>query len=288
MEDNLNNENEIVLDDEEVIEVNQENTEEVENTEPVENSDVKTYTEEEVEQIKANLKKEYDTNSQKIFDSRWAREKDKIEKANAPLLQMESVLTKQLGATDRNDLVKKLGDFYNVDISSPSGKLTERQERILANADAEDIKSLGYEEMVSEANRIASIPRDQRTIHDSVVFDSLARELTEQKEKKELNEKGYDLAILEDGKFKDFRKKLNYDTSIAEAVDMYNLLVKGKSMEDKPKPVKPASAGSTKSNVTQAQLKDFYTYEEAMQFSKADFDKNPELYKRVQDSMSKW
>ena len=288
MEDNLNNENEIVLDDEEVIEVNQENTEEVENTEPVENSDVKTYTEEEVEQIKANLKKEYDTNSQKIFDSRWAREKDKIEKANAPLLQMESVLTKQLGATDRNDLVKKLGDFYNVDISSPSGKLTERQERILANADAEDIKSLGYEEMVSEANRIASIPRDQRTIHDSVVFDSLAKELTEQKEKKELNEKGYDLAILEDGKFKDFRKKLNYDTSIAEAVDMYNLLVKGKSIEDKPKPVKPASAGSTKSNVTQAQLKDFYTYEEAMQFSKADFDKNPELYKRVQDSMSKW
>jgi len=288
MEDNLNNENEIVLDDEEVIEVNQENTEEVENTEPVENSDVKTYTEEEVEQIKANLKKEYDTKSQKIFDSRWAREKDKIEKANAPLLQMESVLTKQLGATDRNDLVKKLGDFYNVDISSPSGKLTERQERILANADAEDIKSLGYEEMVSEANRIASIPRDQRTIHDSVVFDSLAKELTEQKEKKELNEKGYDLAILEDGKFKDFRKKLNYDTSIAEAVDMYNLLVKGKSIEDKPKPVKPASAGSTKSNVTQAQLKDFYTYEEALRFSKADFDKNPELYKRVQDSMSKW
>ena len=288
MEDNLNNENEIVLDDEEVIEVNQENTEEVENTEPVENSDVKTYTEEEVEQIKANLKKEYDTNSQKIFDSRWAREKEKIEKANAPLLQMESVLTKQLGATDRNDLVKKLGDFYNVDISSPSGKLTERQERILAKADAEDIKSLGYKEMVSEANRIASIPRDQWTIHDSVVFDSLARELTEEKEKKELNEKGYDLAILEDGKFKDFRKKLNYDTSIAEAVDMYNLLVKGKSAEDKPKPVKPASAGSTKSNVTQAQLKDFYTYEEAMRFSKADFDKNPELYKRVQDSMSKW
>ena len=284
MEDNLNNENEIVLDDEEVIEVNQENDEQVEEN----SSDVKTYTEEEVEQIKANLKKEYDSNSQKIFDSRWAREKEKIEKANAQLYQIEDVLKTQLGATDRNDLVTKLGDFYNVDISKPTGKLTERQERILAKADAEDIESLGYEEMVQEANRISRIPKDQRTIHDEVVFESLAKEITEQNNKKELNEKGYDLAILEDDKFRDFRNKLNYNTSITDAVDMYNLLVKGKSIEDKPKPIKPASAGSTKSNVTQAQLKDSYTYEEAKRFTKADFDKNPELFKRVQNSMANW
>lgn len=283
MEENLNNENEIVLDDEEVIEVNQENGEQAE-----ENSeDVKTYTEEEVEQIKANLQKEYDNNSQKIFDRRWAREKEKLEKANAPLYQIEDVLKTQLGATTREDLVQKLGDFYNVDMSSKStGKLTERQERILAQADAEDIESLGYDEMVAEANRIYNIPKSQRTIHDSVVFESLMKEITEQQNKKELNEKGYDLAILEDAKFKDFKSKLNYSTPITEAVDLYNLMTKGQAVEEKP--TKPASAGSTKSNVTQAQLKDFYTYEEAMRFSKADFDKNPELYKRVQDSMSKW
>ena len=204
------------------------------------------------------------------------------------MFQIEDVLTKQLGATDRNDLVKKLGDFYNVDIQNHSNKLTERQERILAREDAKDIEALGYNEMVLEANRIASIPKDQRTIHDNVVFESLAREITEQRNKNELIEKGYDLAILEDDKFKDFRNKLNYNTSITDAVEMYNLLSKGRSVEDKPKPVKPASAGSTKSNVTQSQLKDFYTYEEAMRFSKADFDKNPELYKRVQDSMTKW
>ena len=284
MEENLNNENEIVLDDEEVIEVNQDDS----TTESNNSDGVKTYSEEEVEQIKANLKKEYDDNSQKIFDSRWAREKEKFEKNNAQLFQIEDVLTKQLGATDRNDLVKKLGDFYNVDIQSRSNKLTERQERILAREDAKDIEALGYNEMVSEANRIASIPKDQRTIHDDVVFESLAREITEQKNKKELNEKGYDLAILEDDKFKNFRSKLNYNTPITEAVDLYNLMAKGKSIEAKPKPVKPASAGSTKSNVTQTQLKDSYTYEEAMRFTKADFDKNPELFKRVQDSMINW
>jgi hypothetical protein len=283
MEENQNNENEIVLDNEEVIEVNQEDA-----VETAENSseDVKTYTEQEVEEIKSNLKKEYDDKSQKIFDRRWAREKEKLEKANAQLYQIEDVLKTQLGATDRNDLVSKLGDFYNVDISKPTGKLTERQERILAKADAEDLQSLGIDEMVTEANRISSIPKDQRTIHDSVVFENLVKSITETRNRDELNEKGYDLAILEDEKFKDFKSKLNYTTPITEAVDLYNLMTKGQAVGTKP--TKPASAGSTKSNVTQSQIKDFYTYEEAMRFSKADFDKNPELYKRVQDSMSKW
>lgn len=278
MDDINMNENEIVLDEEEVIEVNQENTEEVET------SDVKTYTEEEVEEIKANLKKEYDDNSQKLWNNRWAREKEKFEKENAPLFQIEDVLKEQLGATDRNDLVRKLGDFYQVDIEKASPKLTERQERILAKADAEDIKSLGINEMVSEANRIASIPQEQRTVRENIIFGELASEITEQKNRSLLKEKGYDLAILEDKEFKDFRNKLNYRTSIAEAVDMYNA-IKGKTVQ---KPVKPASAGSTKSNVTQNQVKDFYTREESLQYDKKDFDKNPDLWQAMLNSMPKW
>mgnify|MGYP003287970177 CR=1 FL=1 len=272
------NENEIVLDEEEVIEVNQDNAEEVET------SDVKTYTEEEVEQIKADLRKEYDDNSQKLWNNRWAREKEKFEKENAPLFQIEDVLKEQLGATDRNDLMKKVSDFYQVDINNASPKLTERQERILAKADAEDIKSLGMNEMVSEANRIASIPQEQRTVRENIIFGELASEITEQKNRSLLKEKGYDLAILEDNEFKDFRNKLNYRTSIAEAVDMYNA-IKGKTVQ---KPVKPASAGSTKSNITQNQVKDFYTREESLQYSKADFDKNPDLWQAMLNSMSKW
>lgn len=282
MDDTNMNENEIVLDEkEEVIEVNQDNTEEVE-------SSAKTYTEEEVEQIKANLKKEYDDESQKIFNNRWAREKEKFEKENAPLFQIEDLLKGQLGATDRNDLVKKVGDFYQVDIQNASPKLTERQERILAKADAEEIKSLGMDEMVSEANRIASIPQNQRTIRENIIFGELASEITEQKNRNLLKEKGYDLAILDDTKFKDFRNKLNYKTNIAEAVDMYNLLTKGQTVQDKPSPTKPASAGSTKSNVTQNQVKEFYTREESLQYNKKDFDKNPELWQAMLNSMPKW
>jgi hypothetical protein len=35
-------------------------------------------------------------------------------------------------------------------------------------------------------------------------------------------------------------------------------------------------------------VKDFYTRDEALQFTKQDFDKNPALFKAVEQSMYKW
>lgn len=288
MEDN---QNEVLLDDvneNTLLEVNQENTENVE--ENISDAETKTYTEEEVEEIKSQIAKDYESKSQKIFNARWAREKSNYEKENAQLLQIEDVLKGQLGAKDRNELMQKLSDFYQVDIkSSQNSKLSDRDERILAKADAQEFKELGVDEMVSEANRIASIPKEQRSLRDEVVFETLAQEITEQKNINELKEKGYDLAVLDDKKFKDFRSKLNYKTTIAEAVDMYKLLTKGQAIDIEPnKPIKPASAGSTKSNITQNKIKEFYTREESLQYDKKDFDENPELWQAMLKSMPKW
>lgn len=288
MEDN---QNEVLLDDvneNTLLEVNQENTENVE--ENISDAETKIYTEEEVEEIKSQIAKDYESKSQKIFNARWAREKSNYEKENAQLLQIEDVLKGQLGAKDRNELMQKLSDFYQVDIkSSQNSKLSDRDERILAKADAQEFKELGVNEMVSEANRIASIPKEQRSLRDEVVFETLAQEITEQKNINELKEKGYDLAVLDDKKFKDFRSKLNYKTTIAEAVDMYKLLTKGQAIDIEPnKPIKPASAGSTKSNVTQNKIKEFYTREESLQYDKKDFDENPELWQAMLKSMPKW
>lgn len=288
MEDN---QNEVLLDDvneNTLLEVNQENTENVE--ENISDAETKIYTEEEVEEIKSQIAKDYESKSQKIFNARWAREKSNYEKENAQLLQIEDVLKGQLGAKDRNELMQKLSDFYQVDIkSSQNSKLSDRDERILAKADAQEFKELGVDEMVSEANRIASIPKDQRSLRDEVVFETLAQEITEQKNINELKEKGYDLAVLDDKKFKDFRSKLNYKTTIAEAVDMYKLLTKGQAIDIEPnKPIKPASAGSTKSNITQNKIKEFYTREESLQYDKKDFDENPELWQAMLKSMPKW
>ena len=40
--------------------------------------------------------------------------------------------------------------------------------------------------------------------------------------------------------------------------------------------------------VSSNEVKDFYTYEEASRFTKEDLDKNPKLYKAIENSMSKW
>ena len=70
------------------------------------------------------------------------------------------------------------------------------------------------------------------------------------------------------------------DIPIAEIYKQYS--------KTKPKKeVKPM--GSMKHEPTaDTGVKDFYSFEEAKQFTKADFDKNPALYEAVQKSMTKW
>jgi hypothetical protein len=49
------------------------------------------------------------------------------------------------------------------------------------------------------------------------------------------------------------------------------------------------TAGSmTNTNAPDNGVKDFYTRDEALQFTKKDFDKNPALFKAVEQSMHKW
>jgi hypothetical protein len=46
--------------------------------------------------------------------------------------------------------------------------------------------------------------------------------------------------------------------------------------------------GSMKSNTAEPAVKDFYSYEEAVKFTKKDFDANPDLLRAVESSMQKW
>ena len=56
----------------------------------------------------------------------------------------------------------------------------------------------------------------------------------------------------------------------------------------KPKP-EVETIGSMKNTAsTDTGVKDFYTRDEALKFTRKDFDKNPELFKAVERSMLKW
>ena len=47
--------------------------------------------------------------------------------------------------------------------------------------------------------------------------------------------------------------------------------------------------GSMKNNTSDnKKVKEFYTHEEASKFTKEDLDRNPELLKAIENSMTKW
>ena len=84
--------------------------------------------------------------------------------------------------------------------------------------------------------------------------------------------------MLSDKSFNDFRKMFNSNVPIKDIYEMYS--------KSKPKP-KVENPGSMKSGLNKT-VKDFYTYEEASKITREELDKNPELVKIIEASMSKW
>jgi hypothetical protein len=173
--------------------------------------------------------------------------------------------------------------FYKengIDIKPYQRTLSDRDEEILANAEATEIISAGYDELVEEVDRLASIGVGNMTPREKLVFSKLANERTKQESLKDLASIGVGKEALEDKDFIEFAKDLNKDLSIKEQYEKY--------LKYRPKP-KVEPMGSMKGTTEKSnEVKDFYTREEAMQFTKEDFDKNPKLFEAVSKSMYKW
>lgn len=234
----------------------------------------RTYTEEEVNNL---------------ISARVARERAKLEREEAQKLskytQLESMMKTALKAEDIDDVITKSKEFYEEQgitipeiISRPS--LNERDEIVLAKADAQEIIAVGKEEMEVEANRIASIPEAQRSLRDKTIFTEICQELINQKDMEELKNKGYSTEVLNDKGFSSFRNQFNLNTPISKVYEMYQT-VKGT------KPTQPRSPGSAKTTNTNNEVKEYYTPEEVKQFSEEDLD-NPKLMKAVEKSMQLW
>ena len=135
--------------------------------------------------------------------------------------------------------------------------------------------------MVKEVDKLASKGADNLTSKEKLVFTKLAQERTTQEAIKELSKIGVGKEILEDTEFKEFSNKLNPKLSVKEKYEMYQKMKPKKKIE---------TIGSMKNpeNSNDKGVKDFYTREEALKFTREDFNKNPELFKAVERSMTKW
>lgn len=277
-------ENELIVDDvpetsnEEQIETNA--SEGVEEVQSIQSSQ---------DDIERQIEERANAIAQEKMEARLIRDRIKREREEAPLRakyeQLENMMKTALGATDLDDVISKSKDFYTqqgISIPEVVDKpfLSERKKTLLAKDDAELIISLGKKEMEYEANRIAAIPEKERSFEDKTIFNELCKELVKMKEEDSLKEKGYNLEILKDNDFNNFRKQFNVSTPLTNVYEMYQKL-------NGTKPTQPPTPGSLKTNTTNNEIKDYYTPEEVRKFTEEELD-NPKLWQAIELSMQKW
>ena len=228
----------------------------------------KTYTQEEVDAIVGKAK---------------ARAKAKIEKDyQRKYGSLEEVLKAGTGKESVEEMTDTFAEFYRKKgINIPEKpNYTAKDIEVLARAEAEDIINGGFDEVVEEVDRLAAVGAANMTPREKALFKVLAEHRQGAERGRELSKLGVTEEVFNSQEFKDFAGKFNPNTPIA---DVYSIYAKTLPKKD----IKPM--GSMKNNESGDKgVKEFYTVEEARQFTKKDFDKNPALFAAVERSMLKW
>ena len=263
----LDNEN-LVLDGTENVETVA--TEEMTGEQVVEQIEqpVKTYTQEEVDDI---------------IGKRLARNTAKIRKEYSKKYgDLENVLKAGTGKDNVVELTDTFREFYErKGIQIPTEPTySDRDIEVLAKAEANDIIASGLEEVVEEVDRLVELGVENMSAREKQVFKALAEYRQKAERSNELSKLGVKEDVYNSKEFNDFASKFGTNTTITEIYEIYNKMQPKKEVR---------TMGSLK-NTTQADtsVKDFYTRDEALKFTKKDFDNNPELFKAVQKSMLKW
>jgi hypothetical protein len=281
--------NELVVND---VPETSENEEQIETdaSEGVENVQGATeeVTQPNTEEIERQIEERANKIAEEKIEARLIRDRVKRERdeatTKAKYQELETIMRSVLGADSIDDVITKSKEFYKEQgMQIPEiikSSLNERDEMVLAKADASDIIKLGKTEMEAEVNRIASIPEKERSLRDKTIFNDVCRELIKMKDVDNLKAKGYDTKILEDKDFSSFRNQFNLNTEVSKIYEMYQK-VNGS------KPTQPKSPGSAKTTNSSNEIKDYYTPEEVRNFTEEDLE-NPKLMAVVEKSMQLW
>lgn len=239
---------------EEVLEVAQDEPVEETTEEPVE---PRTYTEEEY---------------QRAINKIIARERSRYEKQINPLIN-----TLKAGGFEEDTLpaltnsIQKSYENQGINIPKYDQMLTEKEQKALAKADAEEVIDLGEEVMKQTFAELYA--KEDRSVREEELMYLISQEHSKRMAKKDLLELGADPdKVLNDSKFKDFASKWSDNVSVKEIYQAY------KKLNDKPVQ-KPASAGSVKNNesetsrYTQAKIDNMTPQEMAKAWDDPEFRK---------------
>ena len=246
-----------------------------------------TTTEETVEQVTEPEKIYTEDDFNKKFDAavgkKLARQEAKLRKEyERKYGKLVNVLKAGTGEESIEKMTDTFANFYRgkgIDISEEP-TYSKSDIEVLARVDADEIIKAGYEEVVEEADRLNDLGVENMTDREKALFIKLTDHIKNTETGRELSKIGVTEDVYGSDDFKSFASKFDSKTPITEIYEIYK--------QTKPKK-EIHTMGSIKHNASdKGELKDFYSREEAMKFTVEDFNKNPALFKRVEESMRKW
>lgn len=260
----------------------EENEEGIELTDTADTEETNNESVEEKEEEKPQGRYVTDEELNSIVDKRVARKMSKLEREYeskyADYKDTEAVLNAGLGTSNIKEANERMREYYqNEGIKMPERAVpsySEREVRILAEAEANEFIEDGYDSMLNEANRLASIGYANMNEREKIIFTKLGDELTKVNDKQELKKIGAKEELLKDENFISFRKKFNSNTPIKDVYELY------KEKQPKQKVETPGSMKNTSSGP-----KTFISEEEYDKMSREEVRANLDL---IEKSMSKW
>lgn len=233
----------------------------------------KTYTQEEVEKMmKARVER---------LENSQRKELQKYQNVIDALKIGMGVDTDDV--SEINKAVRKSYKEQGIDIPESPIRLSERDEKILAQADADEIIASGEDEINRVANEIYKVPQEKRTVRERAIFEKLGEYMLKAKAEKQLEENGIDKAILDDDDFKKFASKFSSSTSLVDIHDMYQTMKATKEIKREV----PPSTGSVKTTKSTEEIKEFYSMDELDKIPFEELVKNDNLMKAVDRSLAK-
>ena len=212
-----------------------------------------------------------------------ARERAKVEKEyKRKYSDLEEVLKAGTGKNSVGEITDTFREHYEKrGIPMPKKPEYSTEDiQVLANADAAELIRSGFEEVVEEADRLKEKGAENMTAREKAVFIALTNHIKETETSRELSSIGVTKDVYESEEFKTFADNFKPGTPIKDVYDIYRKTHTQKEFK---------TAGSMKNTPTpESGVKEFYSVEEARKFTKADFDKNPDLFAAIQRSMLKW
>nr|DAN83903.1 MAG TPA: hypothetical protein [Caudoviricetes sp.] len=213
----------------------------------------------------------------KIIQERVERAKRAEARKYEPIV---NTLKAGLGTDNIEELAKKTRDFYaEQGINIPEiPRYNADDEQLLAEAQANRIISLGYDEIKNTTDEMMDIGENNLTQREKLMYMQLAEKRKAIEDEMQLESIGVDKSVLNSDEFNKFKSKFNQNQNLKDIYELYDKL--------QPKENK-GTIGSIKSNKADDGVKEFYSADEFDQLTKEQLN-NPKIWEAVMKSKEKW